>query len=62
MRINDSVASAEIAAAAMQDKGLDPENDLVTRTDFVRRVTLLLRGQRASGYSIDSLTKRHPPG
>jgi hypothetical protein len=28
--------------AAMRDKGLDPDNDPVTRTDFVRRVTLQL--------------------
>jgi hypothetical protein len=40
MRISGSVASVEIAAAAMRDKGLDPENDPVTRTDFGRRVTL----------------------
>jgi hypothetical protein len=42
MRVSDSVASAEIAAAAMRDKGLDPENDKPTRTDFVRRVALAL--------------------
>ena len=49
MRISDSVASAEIAAAAMRDKGLDPDNDLVTRTDFVRRVTLQLNDMRRKG-------------
>src|SRR6267142_1389980 len=32
MRISGSVASVEIAAAAMRDKGLDPDNDPVTRT------------------------------
>jgi len=37
-----SVTSGDIAAAAMRDKGLDPDNDPVTRTDFVRRVTLQL--------------------
>ena len=42
MRISGMVASAEIAVAAMRDKGLDSENDSVTRTDFVRRVTLQL--------------------
>jgi hypothetical protein len=49
MRISDSVASAEIAAAAMRDKGLDPDNDPVTRTDFVRRVTLQLNDMRRKG-------------
>jgi hypothetical protein len=42
MRVGGSVASIEIATAAMRDKGLDPNNDPVTRTDFVRRVTLQL--------------------
>jgi hypothetical protein len=32
----------DIAIAAMRDKGLDPDTDPVTRTDFVRRVTLQL--------------------
>ena len=42
MRTSGTVASLEIAASAMRDKGLDPDNDPVTRTDFVRRVTLQL--------------------
>ena len=42
MRISGSVASIKIAIAAMREKGLDPDNDPVTRTDFVRRVTLQL--------------------
>jgi hypothetical protein len=42
LRLNETVNSLEIAAKAMQDKGLDPERDPVTRTDFVRRVTLQL--------------------
>jgi hypothetical protein len=36
MRVSGTVSSFEIAAAAMRDKGLDPENDKPTRTDFVR--------------------------
>src|SRR5438874_12411769 len=40
MRTSDTVASVDIAVAAMREKGLDPDNDPVTRTDFVRRVTL----------------------
>jgi hypothetical protein len=39
MRVSGDVASVEIAASTMRDKGLDPDNDPVTRTDFVRRVT-----------------------
>jgi hypothetical protein len=42
MRTSETVSSGEIAADAMRDKGLDPDNDSVTRTDFVRRVTLQL--------------------
>ena len=42
MRIGGAVASADIALDAMREKGLDPDNDPVTRTDFVRRVTLQL--------------------
>jgi hypothetical protein len=49
MRVSDSVASAEIAAVAMRDKGLDAENDPVTRTDFVRRVTLQLNDMYRKG-------------
>jgi hypothetical protein len=33
----------------MQDKGLDPDNDPVTRTDFVRRVTLQLNDMVRKG-------------
>src|SRR5271163_2122337 len=40
MRTHGTVTSAEIAAVAMRDKGLDPDTDPVTRTDFVRRVGL----------------------
>lgn len=41
-RASPTIASLEIAVAAMRDKGLDPENDKPTRTDFVRRVTIAL--------------------
>jgi hypothetical protein len=40
MRTGGTIASIDVASAAMRDKGLDPDNDPVTRTDFVRRVTL----------------------
>ena len=42
VRTNETVNSFEIAAKAMQDKGLDPISDRATRTDFVRRVSLQL--------------------
>jgi hypothetical protein len=42
MRISGTVTSFDVAASAMRDKGLDPDNDSATRTDFVRRVTLQL--------------------
>jgi hypothetical protein len=40
MRVSSFVANVDIAASAMRDKGLDPDNDSVIPTDFVRRVTL----------------------
>jgi hypothetical protein len=49
MRTTGTVSSFEIAAAAMRDKGLDPESDPVTRTDFVRRVTLQLNDMVRKG-------------
>lgn len=49
MRVRGTVTSLEIAAEAMRDKGLDPENDRVTRTDFVRRVTLQLNALAGKG-------------
>lgn len=42
MQIGGTVSSIDIAVAAMRDKGLDPDTDPTTRTDFVRRVTLQL--------------------
>ena len=35
--------------AAMRAKGLDPDNDRVTRTDFLRRVTLQLNSLERNG-------------
>jgi len=49
MRISGVVASADIAVTAMRDKELDPDNDPVTRTDFVRRVTLQLNDLARKG-------------
>jgi hypothetical protein len=41
-RERGTVTSFEVAADAMREKGLDPDNDKPTRTDFVRRVSLAL--------------------
>jgi hypothetical protein len=49
MRTSGTVSSFEIAAKAMRDKGLDPENDKPTRTDFVRRVSLALGDMQRKG-------------
>jgi hypothetical protein len=50
LRERGEIASADVAAAAMRDKGLDPENDPVTRTDFVRRVGLQLNDLARKGH------------
>lgn len=49
MQVSGTVASADIALAAMRDKGLDPETDPATRTDFVRRVGLQLNDMQRKG-------------
>lgn len=49
MREQGEVTSAGVAAQAMRDKGLDPENDRTTRTDFVRRVGLQLNAMQRDG-------------
>jgi hypothetical protein len=49
MRERGTVTSLEIAATAMRDKGLDPDTDATTRTDFVRRVTLQLNDMFRKG-------------
>ena len=54
MRERGTVTSLEIAIAAMRDKGLDPDADLPTRTDFVRRVTLQLNDMFRKG-KVDKL-------
>src|SRR6266852_4785950 len=49
LRERGEIASADVAVAAMRDKGLDPNNDPVTRTDFVRRVGLQLNDMARKG-------------
>jgi hypothetical protein len=43
------IASLDVAVIAMRDKKLDPGSDPVTRTDFVRRVTMQLSDLRRKG-------------
>jgi hypothetical protein len=42
LRERGEITSVDVAVASMRDKGLDPDNDPATRTDFVRRVGLQL--------------------
>lgn len=49
LRQRGMIASADVAVAAMRDKGLDPDHDPVTRTDFVRRVGLQLADMARKG-------------
>jgi hypothetical protein len=49
LREHGTINSAEVAAQAMRDKGLDPDADRVTRTDFVRRVGLQLNAMQRDG-------------
>jgi hypothetical protein len=43
------IASADIAADAMRSKGLDPDADPETRTDFTRRITAQLSALAREG-------------
>jgi hypothetical protein len=43
------ISSAEVAIAAMRDKGVDPDTDPATRTDFVRRVSMQLNDMARRG-------------
>lgn len=49
LRERGTISSADVAVQAMRDKGLDPDNDPVTRTDFVRRVGLQLNALQRDG-------------
>jgi hypothetical protein len=42
LREKDAVRADEISVQAMKDKGLDPEADRKTRTDFNRRILVSL--------------------
>jgi hypothetical protein len=42
LREQGSVSSTEVAIAAMIDKGLNPQNDVRTRIDFVKRIARVL--------------------
>jgi hypothetical protein len=49
IREHGTISSADVAVQAMRDKGLDPNTDPVTRTDFVRRVGLQLNALQRDG-------------
>jgi hypothetical protein len=49
LRERGEIASADVAVVALRDKGLDPDNDPATRTDFVRRVGLQLNDMARKG-------------
>jgi len=49
LRERETITSVDIAVRAMRDKGLDPDNDPATRTDFVRRVGLQLGDMQRKG-------------
>jgi hypothetical protein len=49
LRSAETITSADVAVAAMRDKGLDPATDPATRTDFVRRVGLQLNDMQRKG-------------
>lgn len=49
MREHGEIAGADVAAKAMREKGLDPQHDRATRTDFVRRFNLQLSDLHRKG-------------
>jgi hypothetical protein len=49
LRVSETISSVDVAVGAMRDKGLDPDHDPVTRTDFVRRVGLQLNDMQRKG-------------
>jgi hypothetical protein len=46
LREKGSVRADDIAVQAMRDKGMDPEADRKTRTDFIRRILVSLHDMR----------------
>jgi len=49
LREKGSVKADDIAVLAMKDKGLDPEADRKTRSDFIRRILVTLHDMRKAG-------------
>src|ERR1044071_394974 len=49
LRERGEIGSHDVAVKAMRDKGLDPDHDPATRTDFVRRVGLQLNDMQRKG-------------
>jgi hypothetical protein len=59
LREHGTVNSFEAAAVAMRDKGLNPDSDRPTRTDFVRRVALALGDMHRKG-KVENLGRGRP--
>ena len=49
LRERGTVKADDVAVLAMKEKGLDPEADRKTRSDFIRRVLVSLHDLRKSG-------------
>ena len=49
IREKGSIRASDVAAQAMQDKGLDPEADKAVKRDFVRRILTTLHDLRRAG-------------
>ena len=50
MREADTVRANDVAVRAMRDKGMDPEKDRKTRSDFTRRILATFHDLRKAGY------------
>jgi hypothetical protein len=46
LREKGSIRADDVAVQAMRDKGMDPEKDRKTRTDFIRRILVSLHDLR----------------
>jgi ribosomal protein S19E (S16A) len=49
LREKGSIRADDVAVRAMRDKGMDPENNRKTRSDFVRRILVSLHDLRKAG-------------
>jgi hypothetical protein len=49
LRQHGTISSVDVALAAMVEKGLDPDNDLRTRYDFIKRIARMLSDMHKRG-------------